>query len=408
MFNGSGTKTFSSSAQLRGLQVNNALLQLTLTQPLTIQAGVILTNGKIVLGNNDLTMLSTANIGAGSAASYLVTNGTGKFVKYITTATDTFPIGTPTTFNRVTLSAQTAADVFGIRILSSVNPSSRKDSAAIQRTIDISRAGTDSLGFLTMTFGWDASEQGPLFVPASAASWRYDGTAWVEEGTFTSSGSGPYVGTITNIVNTGRYAIGNDGALPITLAEFRGVTIDAHSVRIDWTTMSEQNTYGFYVQRRSEKEVGYSDVSPFISGAGTTLNEQHAYSWTDTKATGEVYYYRLRTVDLNGDVEYSSAIKVSVVLDVQEMEPLVFNLSQNYPNPFNPSTTIRYSVPASGMVSLKIYNILGQEVASLVSEFKEAGRYSIVWNAGSYPSGSYFYRIVAGGNTKVLRMVLVK
>jgi hypothetical protein len=255
---------------------------------------------------------------------------------------------------------------------------------------------------------WDAGEQGPLFVPASATSWRHDGTAWVEEGTFISSGSGPYIGTISNISNPGRYVIGNAGALPITLAEFRGVTVDAHDVRIDWTTMSEQNTYGFYIQRRSENEAGYADVSQFIGGAGTTLNEHHSYSWTDTKTTGNVYYYRLRTVDLNGDVEYSSAIRVAIVLDARETEPLVFNLSQNYPNPFNPSTTIRYSVPTSGLVSLKIYNILGQEVSSLVDEFREAGRYSINWNAGAFPSGTYFYRIIAGGNTKILRMILVK
>ena len=172
--------------------------------------------------------------------------------------------------------------------------------------------------------------------------------------------------------------------------------------------MSEQNTYGFYIQRRSENEAGYADVSQFIGGAGTTLNEQHSYSWTDTKTTGNVYYYRLRTVDLNGDVEYSSAIRVAIVLDARETEPLVFNLSQNYPNPFNPSTTIRYSVPTSGLVSLKIYNILGQEVSSLVDEFREAGRYSINWNAGAFPSGTYFYRIIAGGNTKILRMILVK
>ena len=162
------------------------------------------------------------------------------------------------------------------------------------------------------------------------------------------------------------------------------------------------------MQRRSEKSAVYVDVSDFTAGAGNTLNEQRAYSWTDSKATDGVYYYRLRTVDLNSDVEYSSQIKVNVVLGITDQEPLVFKLSQNYPNPFNPSTTIRYSIPTSGLVNLKIYNILGQEVATLINEFKEAGYYSLEWNAGSYPSGSYFYRIVAGGNTKVLRMLLIK
>jgi hypothetical protein len=361
-----------------------------------------------MLGNYDLTLKPTANISSGSSSSYVVTNGTGKFIRTATAATDTFPVGTLTSFNRVTVATSTSSDIFGVRILSSINPSSAKDSAAIQRTIDISRAGTDSIGSLTMTFIWNTDEQGPLFVPASATSWRHDGIAWVEEGTFIPAGTGPFVGTITNIFNTGMLVIGNAGALPVTLGEFRGMAVDVHAVRIDWTTISEQNTYGFFVQRRSENEASYTDVSQLISGAGTTLNEQRAYSWTDMNTNDGVYYYRLRTIDLNGDVEYSSAIKVNIVLDAREMEPLAFNLGQNYPNPFNPSTTIRYSVPTSGLVSLKIYNVLGQEVSSLVNEFKEAGRYSIDWNAGSYPSGSYFYRIFAGGNTKILRMILVK
>jgi hypothetical protein len=408
VFNGSGSKTIVSNAQLRGLQVNNPTLELALGQPLTIQAGISLTNGKIVLGNYDLTLLAAGNISSGTSSSYMVTNGSGRFIRNATVAADTFPVGTMTSFNRITLATGISSDMFAVRVLSSVNPGSAKDSAAIARTIEISRAGTDSLGLLTMTFNWDASEQGPLFVPASASSWRHDGTAWVEEGTFVSLGTGPYVGTISNIVNMGKYVIGNAGALPITLAEFRGLTIDVHSVRIDWTTMSEQNTYGFYIQRQSEKTALYTDVSDLIGGAGTSINEQHAYSWTDSNATDGIYYYRLRTVDLNGDVEYSSPIKVNVVLGVEVQEPLIFKLSQNYPNPFNPSTTIRYSVPTSGLVSLKIFNILGQEVATLVNEFREAGRYSVQWNAGAYPSGSYFYRIIAGDNIKHMRMILVK
>ena len=152
VFNGAGTKTISSTAPLRGLQLGNAALDLTLGQSLTVQAGVNLANGKLVLGNYNLTLLPTANIGAGSASSYVVTNGTGKFFRTVTTAADTFPIGTTTTFNRVTLATETASDIFGIRILSTVNPSSTKDSATIQRTIDIARTTTDSLNFLTLTF----------------------------------------------------------------------------------------------------------------------------------------------------------------------------------------------------------------------------------------------------------------
>jgi hypothetical protein len=413
VFNGTGAKSLSSDVPLRGFEVNDVALELTLAKALSVSNGIFLTSGKVVLGNYDLTLEPGAGIDTGTAVSYIVTDGTGKLMQTVGTATATFPVGALASFNRVTLATTTSSDVFGIRILSSVNPSSAKDSAAVQRTIDMSRAGTDDLGFLTMSFGWDASEQGALFVPASAASWRYDGSAWVEEGTFVLSGSGPYVGTILNIAATGSFAIGNGGALPIMLGEFKGMTVDAHTVKIEWTTVSEQNTYGFYVQRKGEKEAAYTDVSEFIGGAGTTLNEEHAYSWTDAKANDGVYYYRLRTVDLNGDVEYSSAIRVAIVLGVKDRIPVVFKLNQNYPNPFNPTTEITFDLPENGVVTLKIYNIIGQEVATILNGVQyEPGSYSQTFNASSFSSGVYYYRISVTGvnqnHDSLNKMVLIK
>lgn len=85
-----------------------------------------------------------------------------------------------------------------------------------------------------------------------------------------------------------------------------------------------------------------------------------------------------------------------------------FNLNQNFPNPFNPTTEIKYSIPSRSFVTLKVYNILGNEVRTLVNENKEAGEYSINFNAGSLPSGVYFYRIAAGNYTDLRKMVLLK
>ncbi len=92
--------------------------------------------------------------------------------------------------------------------------------------------------------------------------------------------------------------------------------------------------------------------------------------------------------------------------------PKGFTLSQNYPNPFNPSTTIRYSLEKSGMVSLKVYNILGQEVATLVNDRQDAGSYSIPFNTkegnASLASGVYFYRLDAGSFVSIKKMILMK
>jgi hypothetical protein len=88
--------------------------------------------------------------------------------------------------------------------------------------------------------------------------------------------------------------------------------------------------------------------------------------------------------------------------------PVEYSLEQNYPNPFNPSTIIKYALPRSSNVSLKIYDMLGNEVKTVVNEFKTAGTYSVNFDASSLSSGVYFYKIVAGDFTDAKKMTLVK
>jgi hypothetical protein len=92
----------------------------------------------------------------------------------------------------------------------------------------------------------------------------------------------------------------------------------------------------------------------------------------------------------------------------ESVQPLTFSLNQNYPNPFNPLTQITFSVPKATNVTLKVYDILGQEIALLVNERKQAGEYNVTWNAEGVTSGVYFYRIVAGGFIQTNKMVVVK
>lgn len=88
--------------------------------------------------------------------------------------------------------------------------------------------------------------------------------------------------------------------------------------------------------------------------------------------------------------------------------PNQFALEQNYPNPFNPATTIRYQLPAFGPVVLKVYDVLGREVATLVNEEKAAGKYSVTWNASSMSSGVYFYRLQAGAHSETKKLLVLK
>ncbi|MDP4195647.1 MAG: T9SS type A sorting domain-containing protein, partial [Bacteroidota bacterium] len=88
--------------------------------------------------------------------------------------------------------------------------------------------------------------------------------------------------------------------------------------------------------------------------------------------------------------------------------PKDYELAQNYPNPFNPSTSIKYSIPQNSMVSLKVYDILGKEVASLVNEQKSAGSYEVNFNANSLSAGMYIYELKAGNFTQTKKMMLIK
>jgi hypothetical protein len=94
--------------------------------------------------------------------------------------------------------------------------------------------------------------------------------------------------------------------------------------------------------------------------------------------------------------------KVELVL------PKSFSLSQNYPNPFNPTTRFDYALPSDARVSLKIYNVLGQVVATLVNEYQSAGYKSVEFNANALSSGIYFYRLDAGTFTDIKKMMLIK
>ncbi|MDL1893779.1 T9SS type A sorting domain-containing protein, partial [Sphingobacteriales bacterium CHB3] len=85
-----------------------------------------------------------------------------------------------------------------------------------------------------------------------------------------------------------------------------------------------------------------------------------------------------------------------------------FSLAQNYPNPFNATTHIRYSIQASGFTLLKVYDVLGREVATLVKEVKAPGTYNVTWNADGMASGVYFYRLQAGEFTQTKRLMLLR
>lgn len=222
------------------------------------------------------------------------------------------------------------------------------------------------------------------------------------------SGNGGY--TLTNLAFTDlEMVITYDAPLPIQLSSFTGSIVEDGAVRLEWTTLSETNNYGFEIQKSLSPSENFLTIpNSFIAGNGTTI-QPHDYSYLDEAATAGAWYYRLKQIDLDATVHYTDAILVDILASVKDdNQPLRFSLDQNFPNPFNPSTTIKYSLASAELVSLKVYNIIGQEVATLVNELKQAGRYSITWNASDLSSGVYYYKLKAGKSVETHKLVLLK
>ncbi len=191
-------------------------------------------------------------------------------------------------------------------------------------------------------------------------------------------------------------------------------------------TSSQSQAYGNNLVLKGSKYCVYSgdvnhdrviDAQDLSLVDNDALNYTTGYVSTDITGNRNVDAADLSIVD-NNALNYVSA-QIPAGSDLPESGfskskdlvndiPAQFELKDNYPNPFNPTTNIKYNLPVSGFVSLKVFDITGREVANLVNENQKAGRFSVEWNASQFASGTYFYKIVAGDFTQVKRMILVK
>jgi hypothetical protein len=174
--------------------------------------------------------------------------------------------------------------------------------------------------------------------------------------------------------------------------------------------LSEINNYGFEVQKRAAQSDGEFQTIPgvFIPGHGTT-NLPHHYSYVDHPVGATALFYRLKQIDLDGSLHYSDPIRVDIATSVEEnAAPAEFSLGQNYPNPFNPSTEIGFRVAAFGFVKLRVFDMLGREVATLVNREMAPGSYSVTLDGSKLASGLYVYKLEAGQFRDSKRLLLLR
>ncbi len=253
---------------------------------------------------------------------------------------------------------------------------------------------TGSINILT-----DLSASTTYQLHVYAKSWgSSQGDSWL-----TNDGAN-YVATFTT-----------DSSLPVELTSFTSL-INKSNVQLNWQTATEVNNYGFNVERGSASlttgSLGMTwEKIAFVQGHGNS-NSPKIYSFTDTPTGSDKFQYRLKQIDFDGKYEYSPVIEVELVT------PVNFSVQQNYPNPFNPETTISYTIPSNvkgetAKVTLKVYDVLGKEVATLIDEYKQAGTYNEKFNVktrhgASLQSGVYFYRLQAGSFVQTKKMLLIK
>ncbi|MCW8803114.1 MAG: YCF48-related protein, partial [Ignavibacteriaceae bacterium] len=261
-----------------------------------------------------------------------------------------------------------------------------------------------NLSFFNSSRGWSCGQYGYIYRTTNG------GYSWQPQ--FNS----PYINlrSVSIIDSNIVFSVGDDGVIllttnggqgppvPVELISFTAFS-NGDEVVLNWSTSTELNNHIFEIQRRLEDQEFYT--IGHVEGYGTTT-EHHDYLYIDKNVEKGIYCYRLKQLDYIGSIKYSNEIEV----DVSGL--LWFHLTQNFPNPFNPVTSIQYVVGSQSLVTLKVYDILGNEIATLVNEEKQPGTYEVEFNSSSIKhlpsSGIYFYQLKAGDYIETKKMVLIK
>ena len=195
-----------------------------------------------------------------------------------------------------------------------------------------------------------------------------------------------------------------ENCLPVENITFEAVARD-RKVELLWTTASESGMASFEVMRR----VHGHEYQKVTSVAATNSTTESSYSYVDENVeNGTVYEYTLHMISVNGDVSELASIATAVP-SADHAIITEYALKQNFPNPFNPNTSIVFDLPEQNTVNLRVFNSIGQEVATLVNGNLSSGRHTVDFDSKNLASGIYFYTMTAGsGFTATQKMLLLK
>jgi len=266
---------------------------------------------------------------------------------------------------------------------------------------------------------WHSQELTDFMTKTEPWSWEVSATS-IDT---TVSGTDTTYDTTTTITVVGDtmlplelQSLGVNDSTKAAIAQNRGVSIDATNIKADPGIRLSPN----YIKTQLARTLDFRDdlksnTAPF-DGVWWTYEPDNSYisvAWPVENKYYNMSYDKASaaatasaTGGLVGDPRWFAMTELSV--DEEVIAPKTFTLEQNYPNPFNPTTTIQFSLNTASPVKLTVFDILGQEVATLVNEYKSVGSHKVQWRANTMPSGVYYYRLEADGFSKTHKMVLMK
>lgn len=202
----------------------------------------------------------------------------------------------------------------------------------------------------------------------------------------------------------------SDFFLPVNMIGFDAVAGDG-AVTVNWASASETGTNRFIVTRSDSRDGVYRTI--YSTPAAGNSSTRHNYTWTDTDVqNGRTYYYKLHVTDVNGNHVYNangSVVVASATPNVGQSGSVPTEYSvKNYPNPFNSQTNFTFSIPIADRVTLKVYDLLGREVATVVDRYMPAATYTMNWSADGLATGVYMYTLKSGQFSRTNKLLFVK
>lgn len=201
----------------------------------------------------------------------------------------------------------------------------------------------------------------------------------------------------------------SDFILPVEINGFSAVAGD-RQVRLNWSTSSESELKNFRVTRSTDRDGVYAEISRTNA---TNSAAGFSYNFVDNQVqNGTTYYYKLHVEDLSGNISVYNIDGQSVVVEATPTAgaeiATEYALAQNYPNPFNSQTNFNFTLPIASDVTLKVYDMLGREVATLAKGAMEAGSHTVNWSAEGLATGVYMYTLTAGEFSQSKKLVYLK